>query len=319
MSEGESGLTVLVTGGAGFIGSNLVRALLERGEAVRVLDDFSPGRRENLLALEGSVEVFEGDLRDRAACSKACCGVEAVLHQAALGSVPRSVDDPVTSHQVNVTGTLNLLQSALDCGVGRFVFASSSSVYGNSPEAVKTETLVPRPVSPYASTKLAGEAYTLAFKKTYGLNTIALRYFNVFGPRQDPDSAYAAVVPCFASRLLSSESPTIYGDGEQMRDFTFVDNVVSANLLALTCPEEACGEVYNVACGSCFSVNQLFRMMRDHLGVTSFGVEPIHAPSRKGDIRNSLASIDKVRDALGYLPLVGFEDGVRRTMDWYAA
>ena len=312
-------MRVLVTGGAGFIGSNLVRSLLGRGDEVRVLDNLATGKRENLDDVWSDIEFVEGDIRESATCSAACEGIDAILHQAALGSVPRSVEDPVTTHDVNVNGTVNMLLAARARSVERFVFASSSSIYGDAPEVVKTEELPPRPLSPYAASKLTGEAYTVVFTHAYGMKTVALRYFNVFGPYQDPGSMYAAVIPLFAAALLREESPTVYGDGEQSRDFTYVDNVVQANLLSLECPDEACGQYYNVACGVSTSINELFRMMRDRIGDAVSQVEPEYAPLRAGDVRDSLASIEKARRLLGYDPQVEFEEGVARTVDWYGA
>lgn len=310
-------MNVLVTGGAGFIGSNLVRRLLGRGDRVRVLDNFSAGSHENLQGLQGELEVVDADIRDADACLSACKGMDAVSHQAAVGSVPRSIEDPVTTHDVNVTGTLNMLLAARDCSVKRLVFASSSSVYGDAPEEVKTEILPPRPLSPYAASKLAGEAYTCVFAKVYGLEAIALRYFNIFGPRQDPKSAYAAVVPRFATRLLGRKAPIIFGDGDQSRDFTYVENAVTANLLALECGSEASGRAYNIACGRSTSLNELLRLMRVALGGKAADIEPIHEPPRKGDVRESLASVDAARDALGYTPEVDIATGIRLTLDWY--
>ena len=310
-------MTILVTGGAGFIGSNVVRGLVKRGESVRVLDDFSSGKLSNLNDVMASVEIVEGDVRDAETCEKVCRGVDGISHQAALSSVPGSIDEPITYHDVNVTGTLNLLRAARDQGTQRFVLASSASVYGDAVDVVKTEDLTLCPLSPYACTKLTAEAYALAFKATCGLNTVALRYFNVFGPFQNSDSTYAAVVPNFAARLMSSTPPTIFGDGEQVRDFTFIEDVVAANLLALTCDESACGEAYNVACGSCYSVNELFTVMRDCIGGGAAHIEPLRQPTRKGDVRSSMASIDKARSVLGYSPQVEFGDGIRRTVDWY--
>lgn len=310
-------MRVLVTGGAGFIGSHLAGALLARGDEVRVLDNFATGKRENLDELRGDFEVLEGDIRDSALCFAAVKGVEAVFHQAALGSVPRSVEDPSTSHEVNVDGTLHLLCAAQENGVRRFVFASSSSVYGNAPEKIKVESLPARPLSPYAVSKLAAEAYTLVFHEVYGLETVALRYFNVFGPRQDPDSMYAAVVPRFVSSLLSLERPTIFGDGNQSRDFTYVENVVQANLLALECRPEACGKAYNVACGGSTSVTEVFRLLRESVGGEALKVEPLHEPPRRGDVRDSLASIDLARASLGYVPGVDVREGIQKTVEWF--
>jgi nucleoside-diphosphate-sugar epimerase len=312
-------LKVLVTGGAGFIGSNLTRSILERGDDVRILDDFSTGRRSNLENLPGDFELLEGDVRDPSACAAACEGVECVLHQAALGSVPRSIEDPLKTHLVNVDGTLNLLLAARDRQVRRFVYASSSSVYGDAPEPVKTETLPPRPLSPYAISKLAAEQYTIVFSRLGYLEGVALRYFNVFGPCQDPDSMYAAVVPRFASALLRGESPTIYGDGGQSRDFTHVDNVVRANLLAMACPAKSCGRAYNVACGRATSVNDLFRLLREGVGPSAAAIEPVYAPPRKGDVRDSLASIEAAAAGLSYEQVVDLRDGIRSTVEWYRA
>jgi len=310
-------VNVLVTGGAGFIGSHLVRGLLKRGDHVRVLDDLSTGKRENLAEIAGEVEMLEGDVRDPETCSAACAGMDAVSHQAALGSVPRSVEDPATTHEVNVNGTLNVLLAARERGVKRFVFASSSSVYGDAPERVKVEELPARPLSPYAVSKLAGEAYTVVFNRVYGLETVALRYFNVFGPRQDPESMYAAVVPRFATRLLGGERPVIFGDGEQSRHFTYVDNVVLANLLALECPPRAWGRAYNVACGRAISLNELFSVMQRAVGGKAIEIRPVHEPPRQGDVRDSLASVDAAKQALGYAPAVDVATGIRWTVEWY--
>ena len=313
----ESPLRVLVTGGAGFIGSSIVRALLARGDKVRVLDNFSTGKRENLADVTADVEMIKADVRNKPSCMEAAKGVEAVLHQAALGSVPRSVEDPETTHFVNVDGTLNLLLAARDQGVRRFVFASSSSIYGDAPEKVKEESLPLRPQSPYAVSKVAGEAYTVVFGKVFGLESVALRYFNVFGPRQDPTSMYSAVVPRFAARLLANEAATIYGDGLQSRDFTYVENVVRANLLAMECPPGACCRAYNVACGGSISVKKLFLLIREQVGGDAARLEPVHEPSRKGDVRDSLASVEAGRRYLGYEPAVSVEEGIRRTVAWY--
>jgi nucleoside-diphosphate-sugar epimerase len=307
----------LVTGGAGFIGSSLVRGLLELGHSIRVLDNLKTGKRENLAEVLDHIELIEADIRDREACARACAGIEAVLHQAAIGSVPLSIADPVTTHDVNVTGTLNLLLAARDAGARRFVFASSSSVYGDAPEEVKVETLPARPLSPYAVSKLAGEAYAIAFAGVYGLETVSLRYFNVFGPRQDPNSMYAAVIPRFATRLLEGQRPRIFGDGEQTRDFTFVTNVVQANLQALTCAPAACGKAYNIACGQATSLNELFRLLRDAAGEEARGIEPTYEPPQKGDVRHSLASIAAARAHLGYEPAVELAEGLARTVEWY--
>jgi nucleoside-diphosphate-sugar epimerase len=282
-----------------------------------VLDDFSAGNRDNLEGLQGELDVVEGDIRDAGVCLSACKGMDGVSHQAAVGSVPRSIEDPATTHDVNVTGTLNILLASRDCGVKSLVFASSSSVYGDAPEKVKTETLPARPLSPYAASKLAAEAYTIVFAKAYGLKAIALRYFNIFGPRQDPESAYAAVVPRFATRLLAREAPIIFGDGEQSRDFTYVENAVTANILALEGSAGASGRAYNVACGESTSLNELVRLMRKTLGGGASDIEAVYEPPRKGDVRESLASVDAAREGLGYTPEVDLATGLRLTLGWY--
>ena len=305
----------LITGVAGFIGSNLAEALLAAGETVRGLDDFSTGRRENLVGLDG-LEFVEGDIRDLEACRAACDGVDFVLHQAALGSVPRSVADPITSNGANVTGTLNMLVAARDAGVRRLVFAASSSAYGDTPTLPKVETMPARPLSPYAITKYAGEEYCRTFTALYGFETVALRYFNVFGRRQDPHSTYAAVIPKFAAALLKGEAPEIHGDGEQTRDFTYIANVVDANRKACLAPAEACGQVYNVACGERISLNRLYRRIADLLGSD---LEPHYGPSRPGDVRDSLADIGKASRLLGYEPTYTVEQGLAEAIEWYRA
>ncbi len=301
---------ILVTGGAGFIGSHIVEHLLRRGDAVRVLDNFSSGRRENLAPLRSRIEVIEGDLRDPAAVESAVAGCDFVIHQGAVPSVPRSVSDPLSSHEANATGTLNLLLAARDARVRRVVSASSSSVYGETPELPKREDMLPRPLSPYAATKIMLEYYQTMFFQLYGLETVSLRYFNVFGPRQDPASQYAAVVPIFITKLLAGQRPTIYGDGEQTRDFTYIDNVVEANLLALTAPAAA-GRVFNIACGVSTTVNTLFREIAQLLGTQ---LEPIHAPARPGDIKDSLADVAAARDRLRFSPKIDLLEGLRRTV-----
>jgi nucleoside-diphosphate-sugar epimerase len=303
----------LVTGGAGFIGSNIVEELLARGERVRVLDNFSTGRRENLKPFLARVELIAGDLRDPDAVSQAVRGVDYVLHQGALPSVPRSVRDPLASNASNVTGTLTLLKAAREASVARVVYASSSSVYGDTPTLPKSEDMAPMPRSPYAVSKLAGEYYGRVFHAVYGLETVALRYFNIFGPRQDPASQYAGVIPSFIKSLLKSQPPVIYGDGLQSRDFTFVANAVQANLRAATAPGVA-GGVFNIACGVRFTLNDLVGLLNKIMGIS---VVPHHAEARLGDVQHSLADITRARAALGYDPLVGFEDGLRRTVDWY--
>jgi len=305
----------LVTGGAGFIGSNIVEVLLNRGESVRVLDNFSTGKRENLSAFKDRIELVEGDICDLDACRDAVRGVRYVLHQAALASVPRSVKMPIESNRVNVEGTLNVLVAARDESVKRVVYAGSSSAYGDTPTLPKEESMKPEPLSPYAISKLTGEYYCQVFYPLYGLETVVLRYFNVFGPRQDPESQYAAVIPKFLAALMNGESPTIYGDGEQSRDFTFVENVVEANLLA-TMAEGAAGKVFNLACGERITVNQLAEAIKRELGS---GIDFTYAASRPGDVKHSLADITRARSTLGFEPKVTTAEGLRRTVAWYVA
>ncbi|MDB5033653.1 MAG: hypothetical protein JWQ98_894 [Chlorobi bacterium] len=304
----------LVTGGAGFIGTNIVRGLIERGDRVRVLDNFATGKRENLKDIPDGVELIEGDIRSYHLVREAVEGVDVVFHEAALPSVPRSIKDPITTHEVGTNGTLNILQAARDCGVRRIVFAGSSSVYGNTQVLPKHEGLMPAPLSPYAVSKLTGENYCRVFFQLYGLETVALRYFNVFGPRQDPTSQYSAVIPKFIELMRAGERPTIYGDGEQSRDFTYIDNVVHANILAATTDTGVAGEVFNVACGERTTLNQLVAALNGTLGTS---VEPMYTERKMGDVQHSFASIEKFRLATGYTPLVGFEEGVRRTAAWY--
>lgn len=303
----------LVTGGAGFIGSHLARALLERGDEVRVFDNFATGKKGNLEGL--LLELFEGDLRDRDALEKAVRGVEFVFHQGALPSVARSIEDPLTSHSVNATGTLLLLQACLRAGVRRVVYASSSSIYGNTPVLPKHEEMSPSPLSPYAASKLTGEYYCQVFWKVHGLQTVCLRYFNVFGLRQDPDSPYAAVIPRFISAALDGARPTVFGDGTQSRDFTYVDNVIEANLLAAAVPKAA-GEVMNVACGKRASLLDLVQALGEAIGRE---ITPVFAGPRPGDVKHSEAAIDKARVVLGYSPRIQFREGLRRTVEWFAA
>jgi nucleoside-diphosphate-sugar epimerase len=307
----------LVTGGAGFIGSHIVEELLRRGERVRVFDNFSTGKRENLddarVASLAKVEIIEGDIRDAAAVKAATEGVDFVLHQAALPSVPRSILDPLTTNEVNVTGTLNVLVAARDANVKRVVYASSSSVYGNSPTLPKHEGMQTHPLSPYAVSKLAGERYCVAFYHVYGLPTVCIRYFNVFGHRQDPTSQYSAVIPKFVAAMLRGESPTIYGDGLQSRDFTHVANVVRANLLACE-RNEAIGAVMNVACGERYTLLDLHNELKRAIGTS---LPPTFAAERAGDVKHSMAAIEVAREKLGYAPIVKWEDGIRRTVEWY--
>jgi nucleoside-diphosphate-sugar epimerase len=309
----------LVTGGGGFIGSNLVEAILGRGEGVRVLDDFSTGRRANLddavawaKAGGGAFELLEGDIRDAATCRRAVAGADYVLHQAAIPSVQRSIEDPVGSNTVNVSGTLNLLVAARDEKVKRFVMASSSSLYGESETLPKVETMSPAPISPYGLQKLAGETYCGIFHRLYGLPAIGLRYFNVFGPRQDPTSEYSAVIPKFISAIKKGARPTIYGDGEQTRDFSYIANVVQANLRACQAGPAAHGQAFNIACGERISLNELVGTLGKFAGKD---VEPLYAPHRPGDIKHSLAGIEKARTLLGFAPDVSVGDGLRLTWD----
>jgi len=305
----------LVTGGAGFIGSAIVRALLERGKTVRVLDNFSTGYRSNLSGLERDVEVIEGDIRSLETCAQAMAGVTYVLHQAALPSVPRSIKDPQTTHEVNATGTLQVLIAARNAGVQRVVYASSSSVYGPSEKLPREESDTPAPISPYAVSKLAGEHYCTAFSRSYGLETVALRYFNVFGPRQRGDSPYAGVIPRFVRSFQVGERPTIFGDGHQTRDFTYVGNVVQANLLALESPS-AVGNVYNVGAGSRLSINDLAEAVA---GVMKTDLLPVHAEPRAGDVRCSQADVSRAIRDLGYRPDTGIGDGLPIAVQWLLA
>ena len=303
-------MTYLVTGGAGFIGSNLVEALLEAGHAVRVLDNFSTGKRENLAPFMDDIELIEGDIRSYHVVQQAIEGIEVVLHQAALPSVPRSINDPITTNEVNVIGTLNVLEAARKTGVIRVVYASSSSVYGDAPELPKHEEMTPNPLSPYAVSKLAGETYCRVFSKIYGLETVSLRYFNVFGPRQDPDSQYSAVIPRFIQAMMTGERPHIFGDGEQSRDFTYVANVVQANLLAAAA-EGASGLVLNCACNERITLNAVVDALGRLLDVRP---DPVYLDARLGDIKHSFADVRKAQETIGYAPVVDFEEGLRQTV-----
>ncbi len=305
--------TFLVTGGAGFIGSHLAEALVRRGDRVRVVDNLITGKRANLAHLGSDVEFVEGDLADLDVARRAVQGCEFVLHQAAIPSVPRSVNDPIASNRANIDATLNLLVAARDARVGRVVYAGSSSAYGNTPTLPKREDMPTNPLSPYALQKLVGEQYLQLFTRLYGLETVTIRYFNVFGPRQDPSSPYSGVISLFVSALVEGRAPTIYGDGEHTRDFTYVANVVDGVLRACTA-REASGEVINVATGGRVSLNQLFRAIRELTGAT---VEPVYAEPRAGDVRDSQADISKAEAILGYRPTVSFEEGLRRTLQWY--
>ena len=305
----------LVTGGAGFIGCNLVRFLLEQGQEVVVLDDFSTGKRSNLTEVAGRIDLREADVRDRAAVKSAVAGCAAVFHEAALGSVPRSVADPVTSHDVNVNGTIAVLEAARATGVKRVIFAASSSAYGDQKESPKHEGMVPLPISPYAASKVACEAYMRGYAASYGLETLCLRYFNVFGPYQDPQGPYAAVIPVFVSRLLRGESPVVYGDGEQSRDFCYIDNACQANWLAAHAEAEVCnGQALNIACHRGTSLNDLLAILQRLLGTK---VQARYQPPRPGDVKHSLASVDRARETIGYEPTVFFEEGLAKAIDWY--
>ncbi|NLH77188.1 MAG: SDR family oxidoreductase [Acidobacteria bacterium] len=303
----------LVTGGAGFIGSHIAETLAGRGEAVRVLDNLSTGKRENLAGFAESVEFLEGDIRDLETCRRAVEGVDYVLHQAALPSVPRSVEDPLLTNAINITGTLNMMLAARDAGVRSFVQASSSSVYGDDAAPAKVEGREGKPLSPYAVSKLVDEKYARVFYDLYGFRAVSLRYFNVFGPRQDPFSQYAAVIPLFITLVLRGERPVIYGDGEQSRDFTYIDNVVEGNILAATSGGGG-GEAFNIACGDRLTVNGLLEAVNRVLGT---GVRAVHAEPRPGDIRHSTADYAKARRIFGFEPCVPFLEGLRRTVDWY--
>jgi UDP-glucose 4-epimerase len=304
----------LVTGAAGFIGRSIAAELIKRGESVRGIDNFITGKRANLVGLD-AMEFIEIDLSDPAACARACDGIEIVFHEAALASVPRSVADPVATNLHCVTATLNLLVAARATGVRRFVYAGSSSAYGDTPTLPKSEDMLPNPISPYAVAKLAGEQYTRAFARVYGLETVVLRYFNVFGPFQDPTSHYSGVIALFCRKMLSGEQPTIYGDGEQSRDFTYIDNVVHANLLAAAAPaEKVSGQVMNTATGNGISLNKIFNLLRE---LTKYKGDLSYVSQRSGDIRDSLADIRLAGDLIGYKPIVNFPEGLRRTVDWY--
>ena len=302
----------LVTGGAGFIGSHIAEELLRRGERVRIADSFITGKRENLAHLAG-VELVEGDLADLAVAQRAVAGIDYVLHQAAIPSVPRSVQDPVTSNRANIDASVNVLVAARDAGVKRVVYAGSSSVYGNAPTLPKVETMGTAPLSPYALQKLVAEQYCQMFTQLYGLETVTIRYFNVFGPRQDPSSPYSGVISLFIRALVEGKAPIIYGDGEQTRDFTYVANVVDGVLKACSAPA-ASGEVINVATGGRISLNELFRALKT---LTNAGVEPIYKETRAGDVRDSQADIDKAHRLLGYEPTVTLEQSLEKTVAWF--
>jgi len=303
----------LVTGGAGFIGSHLVVRLVELGHAVRVLDNFSTGQRANLEPVRGRIDLLEGDLRNPDDCRRACADIEVVFHEGAVPSVPVSVESPQETHDANVNGTFNLLMAARQCRCRRVVYAASSSAYGNLEESPKHEGLRPVPLSPYAVQKLVGELYCRAFTECYGLETISLRYFNVFGPRQNPASQYAAAIPAFVTAILKGVPPTVYGDGEQTRDFTYIDNVVHGNVLAARAQRTA-GEAVNVACGDQISVNRVIARVNGLLGTD---VRPVYTASRPGDVRHSMADIRLARELLGFEPQVDFDEGLRRAIGYY--
>lgn len=314
---------VLVTGGAGFIGSNLSEALLENGNTVRCLDNFSTGKKENIEGFKNhkGFQLIEGDIRDLETCLKACEGIDYVLHQAALGSVPRSIKDPITSNDVNVGGFLNMLIAARDKNIKRFVYAASSSTYGDSKSMPKVEDVIGKPLSPYAITKYVNELYADVFSKTYGIETIGLRYFNVFGRQQDPNGAYAAVIPKFVLQLIDHESPIINGDGSFSRDFTYIDNVIEANIRAIaTKNADAVNTVYNVAYGERTDLNELVALLKENLSVFDekiSSIEIIHGPTRMGDVPHSLASIEKAKTLLGYNPQYDMKKGLKEAVSWY--
>ncbi|SFU37281.1 UDP-N-acetylglucosamine 4-epimerase [Porphyromonadaceae bacterium KHP3R9] len=316
---------ILVTGGAGFIGSNLTEALLELGHEVKVLDNFATGKIENLLPLlekyPEALTLQVGDIRNLDDCKKATEGIDYVFHEAALGSVPRSIKDPITSNDVNVTGFLNMLVASRDSAVKRFIYAASSSTYGDSKSLPKVEDVIGKPLSPYAITKYVNELYADVFSKTYGIETIGLRYFNVFGRRQDPNGAYAAVIPLFVKKLMAHESPVINGDGEYSRDFTYIDNVIQMNLLAMeTRNPEAVNTVYNTAYGERTTLNQLVQYLKEYLSEYDSAIADVevkHGPNRAGDIPHSLANIDKAKNLLGYDPQYSMEQGLKEAVKWY--
>ena len=307
----------LITGGAGFIGSNIADRLLEQGHAVRVIDNFLTGKRENLSKALSSqrFELIEGDIRNLDTVRRACEGIDFVLHEAAIPSVPRSIDDPITTNEVNINGTLNVLKASYENKVRRVVYAASSSAYGDTAVLPKKEDMIPSPLSPYAVSKLTGEYYCRVFTNVYGLETVSLRYFNIFGPRQDPNSTYAAVVPRFITALLKGESPTVYGDGEQSRDFTYIENVIHANINACYAPSAAAGRVLNIACGTRFTLNTVLRKLEE---IVDKKANPKYLPPKKGDVKHSQADITNAANYIQYKIEVDFETGLRRTVDYFA-
>ena len=305
----------LITGVAGFIGSSLARAVLAQGDQVRGIDNFSTGKRDNITEILQTIDFREADLLDLEAMQEACRGVDYIFHEAAIPSVPKSVLDPLGSNRANVDGTVHVLVAARDAKVKRVVYAASSSAYGDTPTLPKEEGMPPNPISPYAVAKLASEYYMTSFSRCYGLETVCLRYFNIFGPRQDPNSPYSGVLAKFITQMLGGEPPTIFGDGEQSRDFTYIDNVVSANLLAAKAsPAKAVGQVFNVATGTRVDLNQTFQLLKTIIGYQG---EVKYGPERAGDVKHSLADLSRIANALGYKPGVDFEEGLRRTVEWY--
>jgi len=305
----------LVTGGAGFIGSSIARALVKRGDQVRIIDNFSSGRRQNFADFAGEAELIEADILDPTALRRALQGVEVVYHEAAIPSVPKSMAEPIENHEANATGTLRVLHAAREAGVRRLVYAASSAAYGDAPELPKIETQPPAPISPYGASKLAGEYYLQVYAQAFGLQTVSLRYFNVFGPRQDPKSEYAAVIPKFITAALAGQTPRIFGDGTQSRDFCHIDNIIEANFKAASAPAaQVSGQVFNIACGVATDLNQVVAVIGDILGKK---IEPRHEAERAGDIKHSYADIGKARQRLGYTASVSFADGLRRTLEWY--
>jgi nucleoside-diphosphate-sugar epimerase len=304
----------LVTGGAGFIGSNLTEELLRKGETVRILDNFATGKRENLTSFLNRIELLEGDIRSYHIVLEAVEGVDVIFHQAALPSVPRSIEDPITTNEVNVGGTLNILNAARTAGVNTIVYASSSSIYGEGQNLPIHEDTVPKPLSPYAVSKLAAEKYCIAFARLYKMNIICLRYFNIFGPRQDPTSQYSAVIPKFIYLLQQKKPPTIFGDGEQTRDFTYISNVVQANLLAAERESDFSGEIFNVAGGQGISVNELYRHL---LSLFNYSLDPIYAPPREGEVKHSVADIGKICTEFGFETVCDFHSGLEKVVEWF--
>ncbi len=307
----------LITGGAGFIGSNITDRLLEQGHTVRVIDNFLTGKRENLSkALNaGGFELIEGDIRNLDTVRKACKGIDFVLHEAAIPSVPRSIDDPIATNEVNINGTLNVLKAAYENKVKRVVYAASSSAYGDTAVLPKKEDMIPSPLSPYAVSKLTGEYYCRVFTGVYGLETVSLRYFNIFGPRQDPNSTYAAVIPKFITAMLKGESPTVYGDGEQSRDFTYIENVIQANINACYASKEAAGKLFNIACGTRFTLNTVLGLLEKILGKKA---NPQYLQPKKGDVKHSQADITNASKYIDYKIEVDFETGLKKTVDYFS-